>query len=606
MKLERVMLKNYRNFIDTEITFGDKTLLIGANDIGKTNIIDAIRLLLDKSLSENDLVPTDEDFCALNHSNSFEVFLKFVDTKEDCIRAKFPEHISDEDELFLAFIGTRTVLGGKKDYQIKVGRSLDSLEEAQGRFYLRVLNFKYVSANRQIDKFLRSQKNTLLETLTSLREEGQIGQDEEKLQVVHQLMKDVRSNVDDLSYIRDAGTRLNQNLQDLAEHHINQEIRLGFDVPQTNDLFKKVQMLSYINDQPIQLGGDGRKNQTFIALWAALNDIENSGGQPDEVTIFCIEEPEAHLHPHQQRKLSKYLIEKINTQVILTSHSPFIASEFQHDSIVRLQLEDDKSTKAAQNGVSQTVGDAAKALEFRINVVSSEVYFSDCVLLVEGSSEVLFYKALAKCIGIDLDKLNISILSVEGVGFKKYIELFDTLGIPWVIRTDNDYRKQVIKKKGKVVEEYYQLTGIMRATACALMKEENLKSEGLEEVISFFEEHKGELTKIKERSEDYRQDMYKQYFPMLRQAGVYISNISLEEDLYFSTANIMGKIRENFNMLEEDYTDQDVVERMKKKKLTFMFYFLDEYFDILTDLEEWEIAQPLHHCKRIVEDMHHV
>ncbi len=86
-------------------------------------------------------------------------------------------------------------------------------------------------------------------------------------------------------------------------------------------------------------------------------------------------------------------------------------------------------------------------MEFRSNALSSEVYFSDCVLLVEGSSEVIFYKALANQINVDLDKLNISILSVEGVGFKRYIELLEALNITWLVRTDNDYFKVTRKKK---------------------------------------------------------------------------------------------------------------------------------------------------------------
>ncbi|ALC85132.1 hypothetical protein AM499_04355 [Bacillus sp. FJAT-22090] len=55
------------------------------------------------------------------------------------------------------------------------------------------------------------------------------------------------------------------------------------------------------------MGGEVRKNQAFIALWSALNQISIKDGQPDEVSIFCIEESEAHLHPHQQRKLAEYL-----------------------------------------------------------------------------------------------------------------------------------------------------------------------------------------------------------------------------------------------------------------------------------------------------------
>ena len=84
------------------------------------------------------------------------------------------------------------------------------------------------------------------------------------------------------------------------------------------------------------MGGEGRKNQAFIALWSALNQISVEDGQPDEVSIFCIEEPESHLHPHQQRKLAEYLINILQTQVILTSHSPYIASEFHPNSIMRL------------------------------------------------------------------------------------------------------------------------------------------------------------------------------------------------------------------------------------------------------------------------------
>lgn len=53
MKLSKVMLRNYRNFSSAEINFNKKSLIIGSNDVGKSNLIDAIRLLLDKTLSKN-------------------------------------------------------------------------------------------------------------------------------------------------------------------------------------------------------------------------------------------------------------------------------------------------------------------------------------------------------------------------------------------------------------------------------------------------------------------------------------------------------------------------------------------------------------------------
>lgn len=48
MRIENIHIKGFRNFDDEKITFQDKTLIIGANDVGKTNLIYALRLLLIK------------------------------------------------------------------------------------------------------------------------------------------------------------------------------------------------------------------------------------------------------------------------------------------------------------------------------------------------------------------------------------------------------------------------------------------------------------------------------------------------------------------------------------------------------------------------------
>ena len=63
------------------------------------------------------------------------------------------------------------------------------------------------------------------------------------------------------------------------------------------------------------------------------------------------------------------------------------------------------------------------------------------MILVEGPSELIFYNTLAKQIGIDLDRLNISILNVGGVGFIPYIDILNALSIHWIARTDNDITK---------------------------------------------------------------------------------------------------------------------------------------------------------------------
>lgn len=42
---------------------------------------------------------------------------------------------------------------------------------------------------------------------------------------------------------------------------------------------------------------------------------------------------------------------------------------------------------------------------------------------------------------LELDKKNINVIDVNGVGFKPYIKVCEALNIPFVMRTDNDIFK---------------------------------------------------------------------------------------------------------------------------------------------------------------------
>ncbi len=51
-------------------------------------------------------------------------------------------------------------------------------------------------------------------------------------------------------------------------------------------------------DNLLSIGGDGRNNQIFLATWIAKQNIQKEC-RPCNF-FYAIEEPEAHLHPHQQ------------------------------------------------------------------------------------------------------------------------------------------------------------------------------------------------------------------------------------------------------------------------------------------------------------------
>ena len=97
MRIEKIRIKGFRNFDDAEIFLQPKTLIIGANDVGKTNLLYALRLLFDKSLNEHDLELTDSDYNAYSGAESIEITVTICGITEECLLSTFGGSIKDEN-----------------------------------------------------------------------------------------------------------------------------------------------------------------------------------------------------------------------------------------------------------------------------------------------------------------------------------------------------------------------------------------------------------------------------------------------------------------------------------------------------------------------------
>lgn len=98
MNVSNIRLKGFRNFLDTSINFQKNTLVIDANDVGKTNMLYALRLLLDKSLSDADIEPSELDFHLKNDgpSEELEIMITLDDVTEDAVISSLKGCISDD------------------------------------------------------------------------------------------------------------------------------------------------------------------------------------------------------------------------------------------------------------------------------------------------------------------------------------------------------------------------------------------------------------------------------------------------------------------------------------------------------------------------------
>lgn len=120
MRVEKVSLCNFRNYSDTTINFKHSTLIIGSNDVGKTNLIYGMRLLLDKSLSDADIEPNETDFHISPigiQANEFSITIYFCEVKEDAVLSVLKGHVSEHSSTIFRLVAQRSSL----EYQLYIG-----------------------------------------------------------------------------------------------------------------------------------------------------------------------------------------------------------------------------------------------------------------------------------------------------------------------------------------------------------------------------------------------------------------------------------------------------------------------------------------------------
>lgn len=580
MRIDKIHIKGFRNFDDEEITFQAKTLIIGANDVGKTNLLYAIRLLFDKSLNEHDLELTDSDYNAYSKANEIEITVTICDITEDCLLSAFGGSVKDGTTI-IRYSNTK---GGS--YKILMGFSEGTLDEFPGRHYIKRLNMQYVDTNRDLFSFLRRERNQMLTLAKDKRTPETEKEDDEKTTDIQNDLNTINTKVSSLHYVSTALEQVNKELSDLSIHNTDQSVQFIAGESHAEKLLDDLVLAYSSEENPLAIGGDGRNNQIFLATWIAKQNIQKN---VDHVTFYAIEEPEAHLHPHQQRKLSEYIQNKFDDQVFITSHSPHIASRFKPENMVRLYSKN-KYTYAACGGCNAMLKKVFDDFGYRLNALSSETFFADGVFLVEGTSEVLFYTSLAQELDVDLDRHNLSILSVEGIGFKPYIAICNALNIPWVLRTDNDVFSKPTKSPDK---HYYAGISHIMGILDHVSDENN-------ELLEYWSSHKAENewqygveapmaantlnAYIKERVEEY---------------GMFLSNVDLENDL--ANSSLQQELFQYYGKKKVD----TLVKTMQTKKAENMLGFLTECHTALKTLAGDKLAKPLMVLKQTVEERTH-
>ena len=454
MIIDRIKIRNFRNLADVELHLLPGTVLVGENRSGKSNLIHAVRLVLDPTLSVSDrqlgrddfwdgLSDGTEEWDPIATGQTIEISIEIIDfLDEPAILTALCDALVEQDPprarltyRFGPVDDQQQTPSGKPKYRGRVfgGDSDDRPIPSDLRGYLHVV---FLHALRDVESDIGNWRRS---PLRRLLEAAAAAVPEEELTKVREAMKGANTQLNALAVIQELGGKISNRLLDMigANQALNTELAVAPDDP-----------LRAIRTMRLYVDGDAHRSLassslgTLNVLYLALLELgldQRLAEKDIAHVVMAIEEPEAHLHPHLQRLIFKRLLDapsKAHTTLV-TTQSPHIASVAPPKSLVVLRTVGNQAKVAAAHRANLAEAEWNDIARY-LDTTRAELVFARRVLLVEGYAEQVLVPVLAKAHGLDLDKLGISVCAIHGTHFDSYAKFCNALEIPWAIITDRD------------------------------------------------------------------------------------------------------------------------------------------------------------------------
>lgn len=427
--ITKLKLTNFKKFKNLEVNFQEGiNTIIGDNESGKSTILQAIELVSRGSRNRAETI----GFEALFNK---EICQRFIDLEDKTFNDLPKVHVEVflEDDSSYALVGNGNTLNLNtaglhmeilpndnltREINQVITQNPDSFP-----FEFYVVKFSTFSGE------VYTGYSRYLPTLTI--DSSQINSDYANKEYTKTVYK---SAVNDVQSVQ-LKNRYRQHKEDFTSNDlssINTNLQGNFTFAIRSNSKSNLETDIGLIQDSVPIDEKGKGQQCFVKTEYVL-----SQNTQRKIDVLLLEEPENHLSHTNMKRLISRIARSQQNQIIITTHNSLISS--------RLDLRKAKLL----NSISENIGTLAdipkETAKFFIKAPDNnilEFILSSKVILVEGDAEYMLFETLYKSEDRNLEDDNLHIISVDGLSFKRYLDLAKILNIKVAVIRDNDGDKQ--------------------------------------------------------------------------------------------------------------------------------------------------------------------